>query len=410
MKKILILGGRPIGSVELVLKAKDLGLYTIVTDYLSKDMSPAKFIADESWNISTSDVSTLVRKCNENNVSYITTGVHEFNINRLIDITELLSTTCYCSRSTWKYCDNKIEFKKLCKSHNISIAQTYTLNDKIIYPVITKPVDGSGSRGFHICNNYIELEKAYKDSIKYSPSKEVLIEEYIPHNTVIIHYTMINGKCYYSGMSDKISVTFKNTGSSVMGIQTFPSKGEEKYLNTLDEQVRIMFEQSGFINGPIWIEAFYDGDSLFIFNEMGYRFGGSLTYYPVKYFYGLDQLDLFIKASLNITPKSIVYERQKNIINYCILPIHIRPGIIKEILGLELLSKLQNFYAIAPVHYKGDMIEDWGSAQQVFCYLHILFESKASLKTTIQEFLKILKVVDINNDNMLYTLFDINMI
>ena len=296
MKKILILGGRPIGSVELVLKAKDLGLYTIVTDYLSKDMSPAKFIADESWNISTSDVSTLVRKCNENNVSYITTGVHEFNINRLIDITELLSTTCYCSRSTWKYCDNKIEFKKLCKSHNISIAQTYTLNDKIIYPVITKPVDGSGSRGFHICNNYIELEKAYKDSIKYSPSKEVLIEEYIPHNTVIIHYTMINGKCYYSGMSDKISVTFKNTGSSVMGIQTFPSKGEEKYLNTLDEQVRIMFEQSGFINGPIWIEAFYDGDSLFIFNEMGYRFGGSLTYYPVKYFYGLDQLDLFIKA------------------------------------------------------------------------------------------------------------------
>ena len=79
-------------------------------------------------------------------------------------------------------------------------------------------------------------------------------------------------------------------------------------------------------------------------------------------------------------------------------------------MGLELLSKLQNFYAIAPVHYKGDMIEDWGSAQQVFCYLHILFESKASLKTTIQEFLKILKVVDINNDNMLYTLFDINMI
>lgn len=47
-KKILVLGGKPIGSVELVERAKQLGAYVVVADYLPKEESPAKRIADES--------------------------------------------------------------------------------------------------------------------------------------------------------------------------------------------------------------------------------------------------------------------------------------------------------------------------------------------------------------------------
>ena len=45
-KKLLILGGKPIGSCEIVEYAKSEGAYVIVTDYLSKNMSAAKRIAD----------------------------------------------------------------------------------------------------------------------------------------------------------------------------------------------------------------------------------------------------------------------------------------------------------------------------------------------------------------------------
>ena len=63
MKKLLVLGGKPIGSIELVTRAKELGLYVIVTDYLPASQSPAKQISDESWNISTADINTLAEKC-----------------------------------------------------------------------------------------------------------------------------------------------------------------------------------------------------------------------------------------------------------------------------------------------------------------------------------------------------------
>ena len=46
-KKLLVLGGKPIGSVELVERAKELGAYVIVADYLPIEQSPAKRIADE---------------------------------------------------------------------------------------------------------------------------------------------------------------------------------------------------------------------------------------------------------------------------------------------------------------------------------------------------------------------------
>lgn len=412
MKKLLILGGKPIGSVEIVQRAKELGYYTIVADYLDKDESPAKRIADEYWDISTSNVEQLAKLSIKHDICGVTTGVHEFNINRMLDLCECLNLPCYCSRDTWLYCDNKLMFKHLCAANGIPVAKKYDVNEvrEIDFPVITKPVDGSGSRGFHICTDFNELQSGYNDALSYSLSKQVLIEEYVPYDTVIIHYTLQNGKCVYSGMSDKISVEFKNTGSSVMGIQTFPSKGENVYLQTLNESVSLMFEKAGFKDGPIWIEAFFDGKEKFIFNEIGYRFGGSLTYYPVKYFYGINQLDALIMNAMS-EPFSVFDE---NIINhsrkYCILPIHIKAGKIIEVIGERYVRQRNDVYAYVPVHFIGDNIRNWGSAQQVFCYLHILYDSIRNLKKSIKEILSNLSAINEHNEKMLYTLFDIDSI
>lgn len=409
-KKILILGGKPIGSVEIVQRAKELGFYTIVADYLDKDTSPAKSIADESWEVSTADVDVLADLSIKHGVEGILAGVHEFNINRMLDLCEALGKPSYCNKDTWRYCDNKLDFKRLCQENEIPVARKYSINkpEEILFPVITKPIDGSGSRGFHICYNRSDLELSYNDSASFSPSRNVLIEEYIPYDAVIIHYTMHNGQCIYSGMSDKISVKFRNTGSSVMGIQTFPSKGENVYLNTLNEKVCKMFERAGFSNGPIWIEAFYDGFDRFIFNEMGYRFGGSLTYYPVNYFHGLNQLDALIMNAMGEDYEIESAEKEHPSHKYCILPIHIKAGRISEIVDMDKVKNRSDVYAYVPVHFKGDKILNWGSAQQVFCYLHILFDDMPSLKKSIQEILSVLEARNEQNENMLYTLFDVD--
>lgn len=414
-KKVLVLGGKPIGSVELVQKLKEKDLYVIVTDYLPLDDSPAKRIADEAWDISTAEVDLLSRRIIDENISAIMTGVHEFNINRMLDICEKTSLPTYCTKETWKYCDNKGDFKELCIKNSIPVAKTYSLeqilqNQGVTYPLIVKPIDGSGSRGFHVCENADEVKKYYKLATQFSPSGHVLIEQFIPYDAVIIHYTMIKGKCYYSGMSDKISVKFKSTGASVMGIQTFPSKGETSYLESLNDQALKMFESAGFTDGPIWIEAFYDGENTFIFNEMGYRFGGSLTYYPVRYFTGIDQMELMIDNALGNKTKAEDINVSIPGKNYCILPLHIKAGKIISVQFDENLEDSADLQALVPVHFEGDTIQNWGSAQQVYAYAHLLYTDKADLVDKVENLLKGVRVIDENDNNMIYTLFDVNSI
>ena len=50
-KRLLIMGGMHI-SCEIVRKAKEMGIVTIVADYYPKDQSPVKLIADEDIQVS----------------------------------------------------------------------------------------------------------------------------------------------------------------------------------------------------------------------------------------------------------------------------------------------------------------------------------------------------------------------
>lgn len=415
-KKLLVLGGKPIGSIELVQRARELGCYVIVADYLPVEESPAKKYADESWLISTAEVSELAANCRKHHVDGILTAVHEFNINRMRELCTILDLPCYCASGAWKYCDNKSDFKSLCVDNGISVANLYYCGNignfscaNIKYPVAVKPVDGSGSRGFSVCTNEENLKNAMELASQFSPSKKIIIEDYIPYESVIIHYTIINGFATFCGISDKKSARFSNTNAPVMGIQLFPSVGQDKYLEKYDTIVRQALNSANFKQGPVWIEAFYDGGDTFIFNEMGFRFGGSLTYYPVNYFYNINQLDLLIESAFSTacTPLSTINNTSEKK-GYCILPIHIRPGTIKEIVGESELKKLNSVYAYVPVHFCGDKIEAWGSAQQVFCYMHYTYDDITSLKETIRYTLSILKANSLAGENLLYTLFDTN--
>ena len=71
MKKLLILGGKPIGSCEIVNKAKEKGVFTIVSDYLVPEKSAAKQIANEYWDVSTAEVDILATKCIEEKIDAI---------------------------------------------------------------------------------------------------------------------------------------------------------------------------------------------------------------------------------------------------------------------------------------------------------------------------------------------------
>ena len=61
-KKLLILAGASV-HCKVVEAAREMGVYTIVTDYL--ESSPAKEIADEKWMLNITDVDGIVEYLKE---------------------------------------------------------------------------------------------------------------------------------------------------------------------------------------------------------------------------------------------------------------------------------------------------------------------------------------------------------
>ncbi len=407
-KKLLILGGKPIGSREIVELAEKNGVYTIVADYLPSEQSPAKMIADEAWDVSTADIGKLAELVAQNNVDGVYSGVHEFNIKKMIELCEKLDLPCFCTEKQWDMLNNKKIFKSLCSDYGIPVTKQYTdiNDDSIRYPVIIKPSDGSGSRGFSICRNKNELVSAYKKSVDFSFGGGVLIEKYMNYeNSVIINYTVIDGRVFYCGMSDKKSKKVFDDGAPIMSMQFYPARYEEKYLKELDEKARNMFEGIGLRNGVIWIEAFCD-EGGFTFNEMGFRFGGSLTYLPVRYFYGVDQLELQIHYALTGGyPDNIEFSRRNSDRTYCIFPVHVREGLISDIEGLDELKSMDEIVEIVPVHFLGDVIEKWGSAQQVFAYIHYTASGRDEADEFARVIMEKLKVRGENGEQLLFNLY-----
>ena len=84
----------------------------------------------------------------------------------------------------------------------------------------------------------------------------------------------------------------------------FESPSTSEFRQRFDEKLQKMFSSIGIKEGTIWIEAFYDGKDYY-FNEACYRYGGSVSIYPIDYLYGINQKAAGIHYAL--TEESKIY-------------------------------------------------------------------------------------------------------
>ena len=88
------------------------------------------------------------------------------------------------------------------------------------------------------------------------------------------------------------------------------------------------------------------------------------------------------------------------------MPIHINTGHISRIEGENEVKKLDESEAVVRVHHLGDEIRETGTANQVFCYLHIKYNSIPELKKSISVIKDTLKVFDEHENQMLFYLIN----
>ena len=295
MEKLLMLG-TSLGSKNIIEYAKSEGIYTIVTDYLPPERSTAKLISDEYWMINTGELDALEKKCREEGVTCVMCGVSEFNLEMTMELCKRLGLQSYCTPEAWHYSRDKADFKKVCREIGAPVAQDYFLTDaltdaeldKVVFPVVVKPVDLSGNRGITYCYNKQELIDAYHYAKSVSKNPKIVVER------------MLNGKewySYYALADGEIRQICLNAMEAEPGqlknlysLTTSITGNVERFMAEINPQIEAVLRRIGCKEGIAWVQVMLDEDDHFYIIEMGYRLPGDLPDYSYPELCGFDSI------------------------------------------------------------------------------------------------------------------------
>ena len=407
-KKLLILGGVQ-AACDIVRKAQEMGIYTIVTDWYEENHSPAKKIADKSYMISIADIDEIVKMIKEENISGIITGFTDSYLEYYYKICKAANLPCYGTLEQFEICTNKDKFKKICQKYEVPIIPEYE-NENIKYPVVVKPVDNSGSRGVFRCYNEKELVDSYNQALEFSPSKKVLIERCIEGQHVNMYYTIINGKPILSAMADRyVYFPDKNVAPQPNGLM-HPSKHLDEYLQKVDKKVKNMFKELKMQNGVVFVEGFYEQGEFMIY-EIGYRLNGGSTFFLINKCCGYNQLEMLINYAIygKMTENTNINELENPSFNGKIgfnLVISLKQGTISEIKGIEEIKQINEVENIVQMHHEGDKLNSMGTTSQIFAHILIVANNKENLIDVINNIERKLSVLDADKKEMIINKFD----
>lgn len=408
-KKLLILGGPALMS-DVVAKAKELGVYTIVTDWYEPDKSPAKKLADEYWMESVANIDKLAAMVKEHHIDGVFTNYTDSYLPFYVRLCEKVGLPCLANMHQIETITNKDLSKQLCIDHGISVSKRYEITSiddidalDIIFPVLTKPVDNSGQRGIFVCLDKEELKQKYQESLTFSETKNVMIEEYVQGDYTVMFYTVQNGHVTLATMSDKpVYGNFENNLPKLPMGYFLPSKYVDLCKEKMLPKVQSFVTDLGLQNGVIGIEAVVKDNDIFVF-EMQFRLGGMRHHNFVLKENGMDLLAMLVRFS--VTGKFEGWDASlcdnaafKNC--YCSLNVLIKPDTVAKIEGLDLVKAMPEVYASTQMLYEGDSVHLPGTVQQIAFKFSLAASSKAIVLNAIDKIYSTLKICNAKGEDL----------
>ena len=419
-KRLLILGGSRI-SCEIVKHARAMGITTGVTDWYSLETSPAKQMADEAYFVSTSNIEEIVDLINSRSFDGVITGFTDSTLPYYAEICERAGLPAYGTKEQFKVFTDKTRYKKLLEQFEIPTIPEYNVDgayfeeafEKIDYPVIVKPADGSGSKGITVCHNQDELRTAIAFASETSDIKTILVEQYLDKPEVTIFWLFINGKYYMTLLGNRHIKHNQDGELPLPAGYTYPAKVQTKFLEETAPKMKRMFQAAGIKNGMMFMQCkVVDGQC--VVYDIGYRLTGTLEYINLNALCGYDPMDMMIHFALtgnmgvlDIETKIDPYLNGKYAYNVSILCC---PGEIAQITGIEEVRNLPGVIDVVVSHPEGDIITPNMKGRLAQITIRILGKADSS-EQMCNDILNIQRMFNINSvmgENMILDGMDKN--
>ncbi|PKL88770.1 MAG: hypothetical protein CVV23_08450 [Ignavibacteriae bacterium HGW-Ignavibacteriae-2] len=299
-KKLAVIGASYL-QLPLVNKANDMGIETHC--FAWEEGAVCKDVADYFYPISIIEKEKILDKCKEIGINGITSIASDVAVPSVCFVAEnmnLISNTV----SSSNLCTDKYLMREAFKKNNVNSPKYFKLNkenyrfdDNLVFPVIVKPVDRSGSLGVMLADNKEKFESAVFRACQFSFKKEAIVEEFIDGREVSVETISWEGSHFLLNVTDKVTT---NDPYFVEIEHHQPSEIDKKILKRVKD---LTFKALTSLNikygaGHTEIRIKPNGDIFII--EVGARMGGDFIGSDLVYLStGYDFLKGVIEVSLN---------------------------------------------------------------------------------------------------------------
>lgn len=357
MKRILILGAGFLQSF-VIKRARELGYYVIAID--KNQTSPGFIEANESAVIDIIDQEACLSYAKKKKIDGVMTAATDYGVLTTAYIAKEMDLPGLDYEVAKKIKNKYLIRKQLSNEIKPSMSQYYEvdslerleeLRERIPYPVMVKPCDGSGSRAIGKVENFEELVGACKEAMESSLQKKALVEEFIEGREYGADVFVYQGEIYNIGILKKkmtMPPIYAELGHS------FPSGLENigETVVTIKKAIKALGINYGAVNLDFLVTK--KGEVCII--DLGARLGGNLiSSHILSLGTGQDYMGIAIKSAVG-DPVEIGEGREEKAVATRILAL--TPGRVVKIPDIPFI---EHQFGVTILHTMkvGDLIRQY---------------------------------------------------
>jgi len=308
-KSVLIFGVGPLQE-SIIARAKKMGLYTVGIDPCED--ATCRDCVDAFEVVLGQDYEGHCAVIEKYGIDAIVTAATDKPLVMMARIAEKYGFPFY-SVETAQWSTDKFQMKERFELGGVPHAQGRLISkveeaECLVFPVIVKPRDNSGSRGVKLCRDKNELQISIDEALENSKLDTVLVEEFIEGPEYSIE------SLHHDGKSEVIQFTEKKTTEFPYNVELGhiqPANISDENKQKIREIIAKIGKALNFENCPSHTELKINERGIFVI-ETSPRLGGDYitsTLTPLST--GVNLEDELLKISLGETinpqPKAVQY-------------------------------------------------------------------------------------------------------
>ncbi len=299
MKKAIVLG---VGNaqVDLIRYLKSAGWWVIGCSYRHEGRG-LDYI-DQFALLNITDVDGIEQLARFEKVDIVYSIGSDLAMPTVARVASRLGLPSLVLAETAEMLQNKLLLREFLHIHDISpiehkkVRGRDDLKDWTIFPAIVKPVDNQGQRGVFLANCLEDAVAGVEDSLRFSRSKTLIIEEFLDGPEVSVNTFVVNCETVFCEVSDRLIV--EGYAGGIPRGHIYPAEHcPEAMRGEVKELVVACNREIQIGNGPVYYQAILTKDGPRIV-EVTPRLDGCHMWRLIKLVSGVDLLEASVQCLL----------------------------------------------------------------------------------------------------------------